>query len=468
MSIDKRPHPSRRDLLRSTSAGFGNLALMGLLASTSSAQAKSNPLAARPAPIAPRAKRIIFLFIHGGPSQVDTFDYKPLLQRDNGKPLPFAKPRVQFAQTGNLLGSPWKFKQYGQSGAWVSELFPAIAQRVDDLCFVKSLHGSNEAHGGALLKIHTGSDTFVRPSMGSWISYGLGTENENLPSYITMSPTSGHGGVNNYASAFLPAVHHGTAIHSIDANTNRAAVECLGNDRVSLAMQRAQLDLVGDLNREQLARTGPDAALEARIESFELAYRMQTQAPELLDLTGETAATKALYGLDDKKTAKFGRQCLLARRLSEKGVRFVQCSHGYWDQHSNLKGDHGKLAGEIDQPVAGLITDLKARGMLEETLVIWGGEFGRSPTAQGGDGRDHNPHGFTWFFAGGGTKPGFSFGATDHYGYYATENKVHIHDLHATILHLMGLNHEALTYRHAGRDFRLTDVHGHVVKEIVS
>jgi len=472
---------SRRELLRRSSAGFGNLALMGMLASTTPSRAASNapstssddktlrsPLAAHPGHFAPRAKRVIFLFIHGGPSQVDTFDYKPLLQRDTGKPLPFAKPRVQFAQTGNLLASPWKFKQHGQCGAWVSDLFPQIATQVDNLCFVKSLHGSNEAHGGALLKVHTGSDTFVRPSMGSWISYGLGTENENLPSYITMSPTSGHGGVNNYASAFLPAVHHGTAIHSISAKTNKAEVECLGNDRIALNMQRAQLDLLGEINRDQLARTGPDAALEARIESFELAFRMQTQAPELLDLTSETDATKQLYGLDQANTAQFARQCLLARRLSEKGVRFVQCSHGYWDQHSNLKNDHAKLAAEIDQPVAGLIADLKQRGMLDETLLIWGGEFGRTPTAQGGDGRDHNPHGFTWFFAGGGTKPGFSYGATDDYGFYAAQDKVHIHDLHATLLHLLGLNHEALTYRYAGRDFRLTDVAGHVVRDILA
>jgi hypothetical protein len=411
---------------------------------------------------------VIFLFIHGGPSQVDTFDHKPLLQRDHGKPLPFPKPRVQFAQTGNLMASPWAFARHGGSGAWVSELFPHIAQRVDDLCFIKSLHGSNEAHGGALLKLHTGSDTFVRPSMGSWISYGLGTENADLPAFITISPSMGHGGVNNFASAFLPAQHHGTPIDSIHPQSLRASVECLGNPRLSPDAQRAQLDLIQDLQRGQLALAGPDPALEARIASFELAFRMQAQAPGVLDLSGESPATRTLYGLDQAHTAAFGRQCLLARRLSEKGVRFVQCTHGYWDQHSKLKADHGRLASEIDAPVAGLLTDLKARGLLEETLVIWGGEFGRTPTAQGGDGRDHNPHGFTWFLAGGGVRAGHSHGETDDYGYYAAVDKVHVHDLHATVLHLLGLDHERLTYRHAGRDFRLTDVAGHVVKGVLA
>ncbi len=461
--------PTRRQLLRTAGAGFGHLALLAMLGDEARAAASPAARAAasgQPAPgstpghLPARARRVIFLFIHGGPSQVDTFDHKPLLQRDHGKPLPFAKPRVQFAQTGNLMASPWAFARHGESGAWVSELFPHIAQRVDDLCFIKSLHGSNEAHGGALLKLHTGSDTFVRPSMGSWISYGLGTENADLPAFITISPSMGHGGVNNFASAFLPAQHHGTPIDSIHPQSLRASVECLGNPRLPLDAQRAQLDLIQDLQRGQLALAGPDPALEA--------FRMQAQAPEALDLSGESPATRTLYGLDQPHTAAFGRQCLLARRLSEKGVRFVQCTHGYWDQHAKLKADHGRLASEIDTPVAGLLTDLKARGLLEETLVIWGGEFGRTPTAQGGDGRDHNPHGFTWFLAGGGVRAGHSHGETDDYGYYAAVDKVHVHDLHATVLHLLGLDHERLTYRHAGRDFRLTDVAGHVVKGVLA
>jgi hypothetical protein len=446
--------PSRRQLLRTASAGFGSLALAHLLSADAGV-----------ARFAPRAKRVIFLFMHGGPSAVDTFDHKPLLTRDGGKPLPFAKPRVQFAQTGNLLPSPWAFRQYGQSGAWVSDLFPHVGRCVDDLCFVKSLHGSNEAHGGALLKIHTGSDTFVRPSMGSWISYGLGTENANMPSFITMNPTLGHGGVQNFSSGFLPAIHQATRL-KVDASG--AKIANLTNAAIPPHVRRSELDMLGDLNARRTSLDGPDAALDARIASFELAFRMQTEAPGLLDIADESEATKRLYGLDDKRTEVFGRQCLLARRFAASGVRFVQCTHGYWDQHGDLKKDHPRLAAEVDKPIAGLVADLKSRGMLEDTLVIWGGEFGRTPTGQGSDGRDHNPHGFTWFLAGGGVKPGFTFGATDDYGFYARQDRVHVHDLHATLLHLLGLDHERLTYRYAGRDFRLTDVHGHVVREILA
>jgi len=454
---------SRRAMLKKSAVGFGGLALLDLLASSARAL---TPAAATPLPhFAPKAKRVIFLFMHGGPSHVDTFDYKPRLQTDSGQPLPFAKPRVQFAQTGNLLGSPWKFAQHGQSGAWVSELFPHVAGCVDNLAFVKSLHGSNEAHGGALLKIHTGSDTFVRPSMGSWIGYGLGSENQNMPSFITMNPTLGHGGVQNFGSSFLPANYQATRL-SVDAAGAR--LNHLASRDVPDGVRRAELRMLRELNEQQLAVVGRDPELEARIESFELAFRMQTEAPELLDLTGESPLTQKLYGLDDKTTEVFGRQCLLARRFAEAGVRFVQCSHSYWDSHSKLKSQHPELAAQTDKPIAGLLRDLKARGLLDETLVIWGGEFGRTPTAQGTDGRDHNPHGFTWWLAGGGVKPGCSFGATDDFGFYATQDKVHIHDMHATILHLLGLDHEKLTYRYAGRDFRLTDVEGRVVREIIA
>lgn len=456
---------SRRHMLRQCSVGFGSLALAGLLSSLAHVQAGPQPLAERPPRFRPRARRVIFLFMHGGPSHVDTFDYKPLLIRDSGTPLPFEKPRIQFAQTANLRRSPWEFRPYGQSGAMISDLFPLVGGCADDLCFLKSIHGTNEAHGGALLKLHTGSDTFVRPSMGSWISYGLGTENQNLPSFITINPTLGHGGVGNWSSAFLPAVHQGTPLGG-GVPVEKATIKYLHDPDENPIGQRAQLDLLNEMNREHLSRAGTDATLEARIESFELAFRMQTEAPEILDLRGETEATRKLYGLDQTATASFARQCLLARRFCEKGVRFVQVTHGYWDQHEDLTKDHGRLAAEVDRPIAGLLRDLKSRGLLEDTLVIWGGEFGRTPTLQGKDGRDHHPHGFTMWLAGGGVKPGFTYGRTDDYGFYCVDEKVHVHDLHATLLALLGLDHEALTYRYAGRDFRLTDVAGRVVTEI--
>jgi hypothetical protein len=457
--------PGRRELLRGLGAGFGMVALRGLVGAGQAPRV--SPLAPRKGPLPARAKRVIFLFMHGGPSQVDTFDYKPLLERDDGKPLPFAKPRIQFAQTGNLMRSPWKFARHGQSGAWVSELFPEVAKQVDKLCFLKSLWGSNEAHGGALLKLHTGSDNFVRPSMGSWIVYGLGTENQNLPGFVTLCPTLGHGGVNNWSSAFLPGIYQGTPIGNASVPAKEATIRHLVDAHGTRAEQRAELDFLQAQNAEHRAGRGADDALEARIESYELAFRMQTEASQTLDLGRETAATQALYGIDDPLTENFGRQCLMARRLSEAGVRFVQCTHSYkWDQHEKLRELHQKNAREVDKPIAGLLADLESRGLLEDTLVLWGGEFGRTPTVQGADGRDHNPHGFTMWMAGGGVKRGFSFGATDDYGFYAAEDKVHVHDLHATILALLGIDHEQLTFRWAGRDFRLTDVEGRVVREI--
>jgi hypothetical protein len=450
--------PTRRDLLRSTACGFGLLALADLL----SAAERSDPLAPREPHFPAKAKRVIFLFMHGGPSQVDTFDYKPKLIADDGKPLPFPKPRVVSSETGNLLKSPFAFKQHGKSGAWVSELFPHIATRVDDLCFIKSMHGSNSRHGGALLELHTGSDTFVRPAMGSWVAYGLGTENRDLPGFITICPTLTHGGVNNYSSAFLPAIYQATPLGNAGTSSDKVGVPFV-KGTTPRDQQRLELDLLGELNRSS------DPTLEGRIQSFEMAFRMQSAAPALQDLSKETDETKKLYGLNDPATANFGRQCLMARRFAEAGVRFVQCTHSYkWDQHENLKADHTKNAREVDKPIAGLIADLKRRRLLKDTLVLWGGEFGRTPVAQGKDGRDHNPHAFTMFLAGGGVKPGMSHGATDDYGYYSVEKKVHFHDLHATMLHLLGLDHTKLTYKHAGRDFRLTDVHGEVVKDIIA
>ena len=464
---------NRRSLMTAGATGIGSIALLDLLArcdagQPSAAAAPNRPLAAKEPHFTPRAKRIIFLFMHGGPSHVDTFDHKPELTKQDGKPLPFDKPRIQFAQTGNLLKSPWGFKQYGQSGAWVSDLFPNVGQCVDDITFIKSIHGSNEAHGGALLKIHTGSDTFVRPSMGAWISYGLGTENENLPSFVTINPTLGHGGVRNFGSAFLPPIHQATRIGSSGSGMKAATIENLTNDKVSPDLQTLQLGLLTDLDRLKRQRpiTPADAALQARIDSFELAFRMQTSAPKLLDISDETEATLKLYGIDGGPTDNYGRQCLMARRMSESGVRFVQASHAYWDQHSELKEKHTELATQVDKPIAGLLTDLKQRGLLDETLVIWGAEFGRTPTAQGTNGRDHNPHAFTWWMAGGGVKRGFSYGRSDDFGFYAAEDKVHVHDLHATILALLGLDHERLTFRYGGRNFRLTDVEGRVVDNI--
>jgi hypothetical protein len=458
---------TRRQLLQSSAVGFGHLAFAALLGGQAAADAgRTSPLAAKPTHIPARAKRIVFLFMKGGPSHVDTFDPKPLLDRDHGKPPPFELPRVTFAKQNNLLRSPWRFRQYGESGLPVSDLFPHVARHVDDLCILRSVHGTNPAHGGALLKLHTGSDQFVRPSMGSWVTYGLGTENENLPAFITICPTLAHGGVNNWGAAFLPAYCQGTPIGNASVGSAAAAVRYIRNDRLSRAEQRRQLDLISQLNRDHLAETGADPALEGRLQSFELAFRMQAAMPEVQDVTRESAATQRLYGLDDPITADFGRQCLMARRFLEAGVRFVQVTHSdsevQWDQHSELYKGHTKNAAEVDRPIAGFLADLKARGLLSDTLVLWGGEFGRTPTAEGKDGRDHNPHGFTMWMAGGGVKPGLAYGATDDYGYYAVQDKMHVNDLHATILHILGLDHERLTYRYAGRDFRLTDVAGRV------
>jgi hypothetical protein len=458
---------TRRDLLAQSANGFGLIALASLLGE-GEARAEANPLAPKKPHFAPKAKRVIFLFMHGGPSQVDTFDPKPALTRDSGKPFPGKRPRVVFAQTGNLMKSPWEFRRYGRSGIEVSDLFPEVGACVDDLCVLRSLHADNTAHGGALLQLHTGSDTFVRPSMGSWIVYGLGTENQNLPGFITICPTLGHGGVQNWSSAFLPAVYQGTPIGNAAIKAKSATISNLNNPDVLAEVQRAQIDLLGEMDEERRKHFGIDTTLESRVQSFELAFRMQTEAPEALDLSKETKATRDLYGIDTEPTDNFGRQCLLARRFVERGVRFVQVSHSYkWDQHGNLKNDHEKNAREVDKPIAGLLKDLKARGLLKDTLVLWGGEFGRTPTAQG-DGRDHNPHGFTMWMAGGGVKPGFVYGATDDWGWYATEDKMHVHDLHATLLHLLGFDHTKLTYRYAGRDFRLTDVHGEVARKIIA
>lgn len=449
----------RRQMLCRSGAGFGSLALSAMFA-------RSAASAATPAPSTARAKRVIFLFMHGGPSTIDLFDPKPLLTRDAGKPLPFAPARITSSPPGKLLGSPWAFSQHGGSGAHVSELLPHIASVADDLCFVRSMRGSNSRHGGALLELHTGSDTFTRPAMGAWINYGLGSENENLPGFITINPSGSHGGAGAWSSAFLPAKFSGTRIGSNDGGGMKIPfIENPGGDP---ERQRREIDLLNAFNRDHLARLGADDELESRIASYELAFRMQMEVPGVQDLSAEPAHIRRLYGADEEPTSSFAEQCLMARRFSEAGVRFVQVTHRYWDSHSNLRKDHTKLAAEMDRPVAGLITDLKQRGLLDDTLVLWGGEFGRTPTAQGTDGRDHHPHGFTMFMAGGGVRAGAQFGRTDDYGYYVAEDPMHIHDLHATILHLLGIDHEELTYRYAGRDFRLTDVAGKVIGGILS
>jgi hypothetical protein len=459
---------TRRQMLRAASAGFGYLALAGLSTEAALADDK-NPLAPKPGHHPARAKRVIFLFMHGGPSQVDTFDYKPRLQKEDGKDLPFEPSKlVSVGTKRKLFASPWKFARHGESGIWASELFPEVAKHVDDLCLLNGMHTEGQSHGQAVLQLHTGAQLLTRPSMGAWVVYGLGSENQSLPGFVTICPTRGHGGAQNYGNAFLPAAYQGTAIGFAGAPASGAQIRHIANSRQTPEQQRRQLDLLQAMNRGHLERAGGDDRIEGVIESYELAFRMQSAAPKLTDLRGESRETLKLYGIDEKPTDDFGRQCLLARRFAEAGVRFIQVSHSFkWDQHGNLK-QHEKNALEVDKPIAGLLTDLKERGLLQDTLVLWGGEFGRTPVAQGTDGRDHNPQGFTMWLAGGGTKGGFVHGATDEFGYYAVQDKVHMHDLHATILHLLGLDHEKLTYRYAGRDFRLTDVFGRVVKEIMA
>jgi hypothetical protein len=460
---------TRRDMLKHAGIGFGYLALAGLAAEEAEAAAAGkDPLAPRAGHHKARAKRIIFLFMHGGPSQVDTFDYKPRLLRDNGKQLPFL-PAKGTTVSRTLMASPWKFARHGECGHWVSELFPNLARHVDELCFLSGMHTEGQSHGQAVLKLHTGAPNLTRPSLGSWVVYGLGTQNRNLPGFVTICPTRGHGGVLNYGNAFLPAVFQGTAIGSASTPASGATIRHLANGRLTRSQQRRQLDLLQALNRAHLERAKADDRIEGVIESYELAFRMQSAVPRLTDISAESRATRELYGVGVKPTDDFGRQCLLARRFAEAGVRFIQVSHSFkWDQHGNLKKGHANNALEVDRPIAGLLTDLGKRGLLKDTLVLWGGEFGRTPVAQGKDGRDHNPQGFTMWLAGAGVKGGLTHGATDEFGYYAAKDKVHMHDLHATLLHILGLDHEKLTFRHAGRDFRLTDVYGKVVKEVLS
>ena len=462
---------SRRKALRTFANGFGMVALAGLLADEAEA-APTNPLSVKPPPYPAKAKRIIFLFMSGGPSHVDLFDPKPMLDRDNGKPLPFEMPKLVRTKTGNLLKSPFKFQKHGQAGIAVSNLFPNIATCVDDLCVIRSMVADNINHNGACLQMNTGEQAFSRPSMGSWLLYGLGSENQNLPGFVVISPSQPAQGAPLWSSSFLPAAYQGTLVSDL-----RKPIANLSNAAFSVTQQRRQLDALKQLNDLHRQQREEDSRLSARIESFELAYRMQLEAPSAFDVERESAVTKRLYGLHDKTTEIFGRQCLMARRLVERGVRFVQVYHTVtsrrsscqlWDQHGGLKAELPANCAATDLPIAGLLIDLKARGLLKDTLVIWGGEFGRTPTAEGTDGREHHPFGFTMWLAGGGIKGGITYGNTDDYGWHAVENRVHVHDLHATILHLMGIDHTRLTYRYSGRDYRLTDVFGNVVHPILA
>jgi len=467
---------SRREWLTGTACGFGALALADLAHAQTpgtNAPGSGNPLAPRRPHHAPKAKRVIFLFMQGGVSHVDSYDYKPKLVADDGRQVSFDDARV-IANTGvrgtsrRVMKPLWEFQQRGQSGLWASELFPHVARHMDELCVMKSLCTEGVAHGPATLFLHCGSTNFIRPSMGSWVLYGLGSENANLPGFMSIAPSAGNGGPRNYGTAFLPAIYQGTALGRAGGTAAEATIRNL------TGATRPPIELLRELHAEQLRRTPGDAELEAVAASYELAWRMQQNAPDVLDLSKETAETLALYGINDRPTDTFGRQCLMARRLCESGVRYIQVTYGdnsanpAWDQHSNMP-KHADHAKACDKPIAGLLEDLKRRGLLEDTIVWWGGEFGRTPFAQdNGTGRDHNPAGFTVWLAGGGFKKGTAFGATDEYGSQAVENKVHMHDLHATILHQLGLDHEKLTFRYSGRNFRLTDVHGRVVREVLN
>jgi hypothetical protein len=458
--------PSRREILKSTSCGFGYLALAGLFAQQSRAAGEASPLAPKKPHFQPRAKRVIFMFMQGGPSHVDTFDYKPALARDDGK-----APGEGVGGRGNrkLMKSPWKFSKSGQSGLPISELFPNVSKHADDLCLLNSMVTDLPNHPQAAVQLHTGSFQFVRPSMGAWIVYGLGTENQELPGFVTINPITRVGGAVNFGSSFLPAPFQGTPIGGEGQPLSKGTtIPNIANRELSREQQRKQLDLVQSLNRDRLAEDKVNSELEGVIESYELAFRMQTAVPKIMDFRDESPAALETYGIGKGPTDSFGRQCLMARRFAEAGVRFIELGHAGWDHHNNLNNRLTANCTQIDQPIAALLADLKQRDMLKDTLVVWGGEFGRTPHAQNADGRDHNAVGYTMWMAGGGVKGGLRYGATDEHGIRSVENKMHVHDLHATILHLLGLDHERLTYRYSGRDFRLTDVHGIVAKEILA
>ncbi len=448
---------SRRDTLKTISTGFGYLAFAGL--ATEKAHAAS-VTSARGPHFPARAKRVIFACMRGGPSHVDTFDHKPNLLRDDGKTTSFGNRK--------LLGSPFKFPRHGKSGVPISELFPHLAKHADKLCLLNGMHADAPVHPQCFVQLHTGSFQFVRPSMGAWVSYGLGTESQDLPGFVTIKPPTRVGGAQNYGSAFMPAVYQGSAVGSLNDDISKASIGNLRNKSLASGLQRKQIDLIQSMNRNLRKEKPSDQRIDGVIKSYELAYRMQSSVPELLDVSDEPQSMLDLYGVDKPKTNDFGRQCLLARRMVEAGVRYVEVTHANWDQHNGLRGRLKSNCEATDQPLAALLTDLAQRGMLEDTLVVWGGEFGRTPHVKRPDGRDHNSSGFSFWMAGGGVRGGMRHGATDEHGIAAVEDKMHFHDLHATILHLLGLDHERLTYNYAGRDFRLTDVFGNVAKKILA
>lgn len=470
--------PSRRRFLSESGLGFGALAFASLLGRDAAANTSSGAAVPALPHHPPRAKRVIWLFMTGAPSQVDTWDYKPELQARSGEPLPGADQQVGFFQTsGKCLASPFKWAQHGQSGTWVSDIFPHLSRHVDEMTFIHSMHLRANNHAPAAMELMCGLNRPGMPSMGAWLDYGLGTMNDNLPAFVVMHERKPRGDDQIWSAGFLPKSHQALAI---DARRPVAIDNLSLRKGHSLASQRAELDLLAAVNGAHASARPTQADLAARITSFELAYRMQTAAPEAIDLAQESQATHELYGTEDPKCKVFAKQCLTARRLLERGVRFVQIFAGKgvggdgsvddvpWDGHSNIETNHRECGLATDRPAAALLADLKSRGMLEDTLVIWGGEFGRTSDSQGGAGRDHNPGGFTIWLAGGGVKGGFHYGSTDPFGYKAVENKVHVNDLHATLLHLLGINHELLTYRHNGRNFRLTDVGGSVIPDILA
>jgi len=471
--MNRRRILSRREMLTQCSTGFGMLALQGLVANSAFA-GKS-----RQSHFKPRAKHVILCYMSGGVSQVDSFDPKPKLRDLHGKPMPVKILRTQFNNNGNVMASPFEFKQYGQSGTPVSSMFPHVAESVDELAVIRSMTSKVNEHAQGNYAFHTGFPFMGHPSAGAWVSYGLGTENQNMPGFVVLQAGGAavpHGGVGLFSNGYLPAQNQG----SIIVGDKAPAVRNI-QPREDDVSQRSRLDFVNGLDRAFLNRIGGDNDVEAAVRNYETAYRMQASVPELCDLSGETAVTKKMYGMDSPNgvTAAYGHQALLARRLVERGVRFVELSclpekmgggqaPNPWDQHGNLKGGHENMSLQVDQPIGGLLKDLKTRGLLDDTLVIWAGEFGRTPFSQGSNGRDHNPYGYSVWLAGGGVKGGTIYGATDELGYHVTENKCDIYDLWATVLHLMGLDHEELTYRHGGRDLRLTDVHGRVIQDVIT
>jgi hypothetical protein len=452
---------SRREMLQRVSSGFGMMALAGLVGERAVAD-YTNPLAPKEPHFAPKAKRVIYACMRGGPSHVDTFDHKPALAEHDGKAAPEQKGRT-------LMASPWKFEKHGESGLPISELFPHVAKHADQMCLINSLWTDVPNHPQAFLMMHTGEFRFARPSMGAWSLYGLGTLNQNLPGFVTINPPNNLGGAQNYSSGFLPAIYQGTAIGREGQKVADTRIGNITSKHLPGSLQREQLDLVQSLNRDLLGRQQVNAEIEGVIESYELAFRMQDALPEVLDLSKESKTTLESYGIGGGPTDNFGRQCLMARRLAESGVRFIEVTHANWDQHNGLKNNLTNNCRAVDQPLAALLADLESRDLLKDTLVMWGGEFGRTPHVKQKDGRDHNGTAYSMWLAGGGVKSGLRYGASDEFGIKAVENKVHPHDLHATILHLLGLDHEKLTYRYGGRDYKLTGVGGaRVLDDIIA